>query len=239
MTGWGYAWRWVLRTALFLAAVIGFPFIVWGVGWLTGCRSVSGSCGAVALVAGIYLKPVIILLFMLFLVRPAWRRLRSLGEPRAIALLLPLLVLGDGMLFMAIGAHWSVFFSTGLMGPLAPPFPAGVALLLMILFSVSRPAGEREAALVLLHRAMLVSVVLLAAVGLAQLYAQNHVLIALLENRGRRMSSTEQQQILQMQVSLRGMVGRVMDWLGPAAAGLVLLRIASELAARLRRPKPG
>ena len=237
MTGWGYAWRWLLRTTVFVAATIGFPFIVLGLGWMTGCRSVAGSCGAVALIAGLYLKPVILLLYMIFLVRPAWRRLRTLGEVRAIALLLPLLVLADALLLMLVGAHWSVPFSMGVMGPVARPYASGVALLLMILFSVSRPAADREAARKLLHRVMLAAVALLIVAGLAQLYAQNYALITMWQAHGRRMRQDEMMQIMQMQQWLRATTGAVMAWLGPVAAGLVLLRIASEILVRARAPK--
>lgn len=238
MTGWGYAWRWLLRTGLFLAATIGFPVIVWALVRMSGCRTVSGACGALALVAGVFLKPAILVLYMIFLVRPAWRRLRTLGEPRAIALLLPLLVLADAQLLVLFGTHWSVAFSMGAVGPVAIPYDAGVAVLLMILLSVMRPAADRDTALRLLHGAMLVSMMLLIVVGLAQLVAQHYPLILAYQQHGRRMTQPEVIEMMRMQRTLREATGGAMAWLGPATTALVVARIAAALVARLRPGAP-
>jgi len=50
------------RLALFVALILGFPLVTYAVVRLSNCRSVGGACEAVALLSGIYLKPLIILL---------------------------------------------------------------------------------------------------------------------------------------------------------------------------------
>jgi hypothetical protein len=68
-----------IRVGIFLALTLGFPFIVYGLVVATGASRVTGAVGALAVVAGVYLKPVIIGVFLISLVMPCWRRMRSLG----------------------------------------------------------------------------------------------------------------------------------------------------------------
>src|SRR3954467_14751673 len=95
MTGSQFGVKVGWRLGIFLALTIGFPFIVYGLIVATGARGVGGAAGAVAVAAGIYLKPVIILGFVISLLPPCWKRMRSLGFPGFIGLLVPLLVLLD------------------------------------------------------------------------------------------------------------------------------------------------
>ena len=73
------------RVGIFLALTIGFPFIVYGLIVATGARGIGGASGAVAIVAGVYLKPVIILGFVISLLSPCWARMRNLGFPELSA----------------------------------------------------------------------------------------------------------------------------------------------------------
>src|SRR5690242_5167170 len=94
------------RVGIFLALTLGFPFIVYGLIVATGARGVGGASGALAVVAGIFLKPLIVLLFLLSLIGLCWKRMRSLGLSAALGLLVPFLFLMDAMYLMLLGTHW-------------------------------------------------------------------------------------------------------------------------------------
>jgi len=134
------------RVGIFISLTLGFPFIVYGLVVATGARSIGGAAGALAVVAGIYLKPIIILGFLVSLLSPCWKRMRSLGLPGATGLLVPFLVLMDAMYFFVAGAHWGVAFSLGIWRVNLPMF-AMVALAMLVAMSVARvddrPPGER------------------------------------------------------------------------------------------------
>jgi hypothetical protein len=109
MTGSQFGVKVGWRVGIFLALTIGFPFIVYGLIVATGARGVGGASGALAVVAGTFLKPVIILGFVISLLSPCWQRMRSLGFPGFVGLLAPFLFLLDWPYFLAIGAHWGAF----------------------------------------------------------------------------------------------------------------------------------
>ena len=130
------------RVGIFLALTIGFPFIVYGLIVATGARSVGGAAGAVAVVAGVFLKPVIILGFVISLLSPCWQRMRSLGFPGFVGLLAPFLFLLDWPYFLVAGAHWGVGFSLGILKLNAPLF-AITALAMLIALSVGSPPDDK------------------------------------------------------------------------------------------------
>lgn len=129
------------RTVLFLVLTLGFPFVTLGLAWLTDCRRTSGACGAVALISGLYLKPLIMLAYMAAIIRPSWRRARSIGLHPAWALLLPFLILASAPMLLLIGTHWSVGFVWGAMSRPPLPFSAMLALLLMAWLAVMPSCG--------------------------------------------------------------------------------------------------
>lgn len=129
------------RVGIFLALTIGFPFIVYGLVVATGARGVGGAAGAVAVVAGVFLKPVIILGFVISLLSPCWQRMRSLGFPGFVGLLAPFLFLLDWPYFLVAGAHWGVGFSLGILKFNAPLF-AITALAMLIAMAVASPPDD-------------------------------------------------------------------------------------------------
>jgi hypothetical protein len=138
MTGWQFGVKVGWRVGIFLALTIGFPFIVYGLIVATGGRGVGGAAGAVAVAAGAYLKPVIILGFVISLLSPSWKRMRSLGFPGFVGLLVPLLVWLDWPYLMIVGAHWGVGFSLGILRVDLPLF-AMTALAMLVAMSVASP----------------------------------------------------------------------------------------------------
>lgn len=132
-----------LRVAIFLALTLGFPFIVYGLVVATGARGVGGASGALAVVAGIYLKPLIVLVFLLSLISPCWKRMRTLGLPAALGLLVPFLFLLDAMYLTLVGTHWGVAFSLGVWTVKAPLFAmTGLAMLLAMTLASPPPDGR-------------------------------------------------------------------------------------------------
>jgi hypothetical protein len=127
-----------LRVAIFAGLTIGFPFIVYGLILATNARSVGGASGALAAVAGVYLKPIIILAFLVSLVAPCWQRMRSVGLRGFWGLLVPFLFLMDGTYLLVVGAHWGTAFSLGILTVSAPLF-AMTALAMLVAMAFASP----------------------------------------------------------------------------------------------------
>jgi hypothetical protein len=142
MTGSQFGVKAGWRVGIFLALTIGFPFIVYGLVVATGARGVGGAAGALAVVAGVFLKPVILLGFVISLVSPCWQRMRSLGFPGFFGLLAPLLFLLDWPYLVVVGAHWGVGFSLGILKLNAPLF-AITALAMLIAMALASPPDDR------------------------------------------------------------------------------------------------
>ncbi|AVO47365.1 hypothetical protein [Phreatobacter cathodiphilus] len=112
----------ITRIAILMALTAGFPYLVYFVASSAG-RGTSGAGGAIALVMGMYLKPLIYVAFALSLIRPAARRARTLEMTILVGPLIGFVVLADlafGTLFFN---HWSVAFSLGFVGPMRMPIP--------------------------------------------------------------------------------------------------------------------
>jgi hypothetical protein len=142
LTGSQFGWRVAWRIAIFLVFTLGFPFIVYGIVLATGARA-GGSSGAVAIVAGVFLKPVIIIAFLIAMISPCWRRMRSLGLPSYWGLLVPLLLASDYTYLFVVGNFWGASFSMGFLSVQAPLF-AMTALVLMVSMSLAMPPSGDE-----------------------------------------------------------------------------------------------
>jgi hypothetical protein len=130
-----------LRVAIFVALTFGFPFIVYGLVIATGAGRVEGASGALAVVAGIYLKPLIVLVFLLSLISPCWKRMRSLGLPAPLGLLVPFLFLLDAAYLTLVGTHWGVAFSLGVWKVNAPIF-AMTSLAMLVAMTLASPPPD-------------------------------------------------------------------------------------------------
>lgn len=143
LSGSQFGRKLAIRVGILLALTLGFPFIVYGLVVATGANQVSGAGGALAVVAGIYLIPVIIVVFLLSLILPCWRRMRSLGLPAYWGLIVPILFSADATYFTAVGAHWGVSFSLGIWRVNAPLF-AILALFIGIAMAYAVPPSNDE-----------------------------------------------------------------------------------------------
>ncbi|MCQ1850451.1 hypothetical protein [Neorhizobium galegae] len=120
ISGGQYAQRLGMRLGAFVVITLAFPFFVYGMIKVTGAGGVSGASGALALVLGIYLKPIIYLGFAYSTLRLSLNRTRTIGVSPLIGLCIPLLVLADLPFGITFGSFWAVGFSLGIMSSLLP-----------------------------------------------------------------------------------------------------------------------
>ncbi len=120
LTGSQFGWKVAWRVGIFLALTLGFPFIIYGIVLATGAQRVGGASGAMAVVVGIFLKPVIILAFLIAMISPSWKRMRSLGIFPLWGLMIPLLLAMDYTYFFAVGNFWGASFSMGILAVQMP-----------------------------------------------------------------------------------------------------------------------
>lgn len=137
LSGPDFAVKAGIRFGVFAALTLGFPFIVHGLLLVANTRSVAGASGALAVLAGLFLKPVIVLGFLLALIGPCWWRMRSLGMPGYVGLLPPLLMLMDAPFLVLAGAHWGMGFSLGIMR-VSAPILALTGFAMLVAMSVAR-----------------------------------------------------------------------------------------------------
>ncbi|QFY62148.1 hypothetical protein FZ934_18155 [Rhizobium grahamii] len=123
-----------MRFGIFVAITLGFPFFVYGVIEITGARGTGGAAGALALVIGLYLKPLIYLQFALSLLRISIRRARALGISPLIGISVTLLVLADFAFGISFGSFWAVGFSLGI---LAMPLPVSLLMAAITVVTLS------------------------------------------------------------------------------------------------------
>lgn len=134
ISGGQYARRLGMLFATLVAITVGFPFFVYGMIELSGARSVGGASGALALVLGLYLKPLIYLAFACSTVRISLGRARTIGISPMIGLSVPILVLADLPFGTTFGSFWAVGFS---MGILSTPFPASLIAAVILAATLS------------------------------------------------------------------------------------------------------
>lgn len=132
----------VIRIAALVALTAGFPYLVYFVASSAG-RGTGGAGGAIALVMGMYLKPLIYIAFALSLIRPAARRASTLEMTILVGPLIGFVVLADlafGTLFFN---HWSVAFSLGFVGRMRLPIPWLLVAALIALITLA-VLGQRD-----------------------------------------------------------------------------------------------
>lgn len=141
MSGSQFGVKAAWRVGIFLALTLGFPFIVYGLVIASGADKVGGASGALAVVAGVFLKPLIVLAFLISLLSLCWKRMRSLGLPAPLGLLVPFLLLLDAPYLILAGAHWGVAFTLGAV-MVSPPLFAMTAVAMMVAMALASPPPD-------------------------------------------------------------------------------------------------
>lgn len=155
-----------IRIGAFLALTLGFPFIVYGLILVTGAYGPAS--GALAVVAGMYLRPIIVAAFLISMIGPCWRRMRSLALPAWWGLLVPLLFAADAMYLTLAGAHWGVAFSLGAIYLSAPVYAFTALVLVAAMWLGLRPSADEPQGLARFGFAgTLVCVLAIAAIAIA------------------------------------------------------------------------
>jgi hypothetical protein len=145
MSGWEYARAIAWRLGIFVGLTLLFPFFVVGLAKWTKCAGIGGACGAVALGAGLYLKPLMLFIFLGMLVRPSWRRAAGACLPKWYGLFVPAFFFLDAPFLVVWGAHWSVGFSLGILA-VSPPYLALAGLLMAAFLAIKSPERVDEGA---------------------------------------------------------------------------------------------
>jgi hypothetical protein len=132
------------RTAAFVGLSLAGPWIATTIQTATGCAGREGACLAISAATGFLLRPLILLLLALALIRPSWRRARTVGLWGAAGLLVPLLLLLDWRTLTAFGPSYiPVSFRLGLLDS-GFPFFTLLALAIVIVLAAARPAAPGD-----------------------------------------------------------------------------------------------
>lgn len=172
ISGAQYARALAIRFGIFVAITLGFPFFVYGVIQMSGAQGTGGASGALALVLGLYLKPVIYLVLAYSMLRISLGRARSIGISPLIGLCVPLLVLADLAFGITFGSFWAVGFSLGILSmPVPASLPAAVitASTLSLLRDREEPMTGRLATFYRIWKTLLFILLGLGLFGLLQL----------------------------------------------------------------------
>jgi hypothetical protein len=128
----------VWRLAAFVALSLAGPWIAKTVQQATDCTTTEGSCAAISVATGTLLRPLILILLGLALLRPCWRRMRAVGMWGIAGLLVPALLLLDWRVLTVFGLNFiPVTPSAGLLRS-GFPFYTLLALLIVLLLVVAR-----------------------------------------------------------------------------------------------------
>ncbi len=107
----------------------------------TQCTATEGACAAISVATGTLLRPLILILLGLALLRPCWRRMRAVGMWGVAGLLVPALLLLDWRVLTVFGLNFiPVTPSAGLLRS-GFPFYTVLALLIVLLLVVARTSA--------------------------------------------------------------------------------------------------
>ena len=89
LSGGRFAVTVVWRLAAFVALSLAGPFIATTIQKTTECTGTEGACAAISVGTGALLRPLILVLLALALLRPCWRRMKAVGMWGVAGFLVP------------------------------------------------------------------------------------------------------------------------------------------------------
>ena len=110
----GFATALARRNIVLLALTFGWPFMLYAVMWQFGLHGIAGFA------ISLYLKPVIYIVFLLFVVAICRSRFKDIGLSYWWLALLAMLLLLGLVFWTVASAPWSVGFALGAMGGIPP-----------------------------------------------------------------------------------------------------------------------
>lgn len=141
ISGRRYALGLGTRFGAFIIITLAFPLFVYGVIEISGARGVDGASGALAMVLGIYLKPLIYLCLAGSTLRNSLKRARTIGISTFMGLCIPVLILADLSFGITFGSSWAVGFSLGIV-PASVPTSLLAAAIAIVTLSLVRDFEE-------------------------------------------------------------------------------------------------
>jgi hypothetical protein len=143
LSGGRFAVTVVWRLIAFVALSVAGPWIATTIQQATDCTGTDGACAAISVGTGTLLRPLILFLLALALLRPCWRRMRAVGMWGIAGLAVPVLLLLDWRTLTAFGLNFiPVNPAAGLLRSGFPFFTA-LALLIVLLLVVARTSLGR------------------------------------------------------------------------------------------------
>jgi hypothetical protein len=141
LSGGRFAVTVVWRLAAFVALSLAGPWIATTIQAATECTAAEGSCAAISAGTGALLRPLILLLLALALLRPCFRRMKAAGMWGIAGFLVPILLLLDWRSMTAFGLHYvPVSFGLGVLNS-GFPFFTTLALLIVLLLVLARSSA--------------------------------------------------------------------------------------------------
>jgi hypothetical protein len=133
------------RLAAFVGLSLAGPWIATSIQTASACTGTEGACAGISVATGALLRPLILVLLALALVRPCWRRMRTLGMWRTAGFLVPLLLLLDWRTLTAFGLHYiPVSFGLGLLNSGFPFFTVLALMIVGLLILAHAPVGPGD-----------------------------------------------------------------------------------------------
>jgi hypothetical protein len=143
LSGGRFAVTVVWRLAAFVALSLAGPWIATTIQAATECTAAEGACAAISVGTGALLRPLILILLALLLLRPCFRRMRAVGMWGVAGFLVPVLLLLDWRSLTAFGLNYvPVSFGLGVLNS-GFPFFTTLALLIVLLLVVARSSAGR------------------------------------------------------------------------------------------------
>lgn len=135
-----------ISLAILWLGTFGFRYILFAAVHLSSCKGTPGTCGALAVAVGMFLKPALLLvslaIYIYAVTRRLWRNLSLLW------LLFPvLLVAANSQFFYGFGNFWGANFSRGILYVSGQHIPLLISILVftVVLFAAgNRPASVQS-----------------------------------------------------------------------------------------------
>lgn len=135
--------RWIGILALTIGFIAIFPYLIIAIVSQSGCRGVGGACGAVTLMAGLYLRFPVIAVLVIALGHACFRRVRYLHLGWPWVLFSCVMLIGAMPFLLAARNFWAASFALGII-EFSPVLPAGGLLLVLALLSLLPDHGIKN-----------------------------------------------------------------------------------------------
>jgi hypothetical protein len=130
-----------VRAAVFLVLMFGIPLVLYGLDAAHGSEVTLN--GAIRLTTATPVGFYLFVIFILSMIRPSWRRIRSLGLPGYWGLIVPLLLFADIPYFLTARSEGAFGFSISTLDGRVPLYLL-IALGIVVAMILARPLGSGD-----------------------------------------------------------------------------------------------